>query len=99
MPLSTNTNTMNKNMRYTEEWFDEESNLSFDWEDFKAIKERLEHLPKMMDELNELLKSGERRKANSLALSMSHYIYKTYDAIENDYQYMSWGRADEMVTY
>lgn len=87
------------NVKYTDEWFNEESNLSFDWENFKAIKERLEHLPKMMDELNELLKSGECSKANSLAYEMSYYIHKTYTAIENDYQYMSWGRADEMVTY
>ena len=90
---------MNENMQYTDEWFRDDSNRDFDWEDFKAIKERLEHLPKMMDELNELVKSGERRKAYSLAYDMSWYGHKTYDAIENDYQYMSWGRADEMITY
>lgn len=90
---------MNENMQYTDEWFSEARRRRFDWENFKAIKERLEHLPKMMDELNELLKSGERSKANSLALNMSYYIHKTYDAIENDYQYMSWGRANEMITY
>ena len=86
-------------MQYTDEWFSEARQRRFDWENFKAIKARLEHLPKMMDELNELLKSGERRKANSLALNMSHYIHKTYTAIKTDYEYMSWGRADEMVTY
>ena len=86
-------------MQYTDEWFRGYKKHEFDWEDLKAIKARLEHLPKMMDELNELLKSGERSKANSLALNMSYYIHETYDAIENDYQYMSWGRADEMVTY
>ena len=90
---------MNKNMQYTKEWFGEERNLSFVWEDLKAIKTRLEHLPKMMDELNELLKNGERRKADSLALSMSHYVHKTLTAIESDYEYISWGHADRMVTY
>ena len=90
---------MNKNMQYTDEWFDDYKKHEFDWEDLKAIKARLEHLPKMMDELNELLKSGERSKANHLALRMSWYVHKTYDAIENDYQYMSWGRANEMITY
>ena len=86
-------------MQYTDEWFDEESNLRFDWENFKAIKERLEHLPKMMDELNELLKNGERRKADSLALNMSRYVQRTSNAIESDYEYISWGRADMMVIY
>ena len=90
---------MNENMQYTDEWFRDYRKRKFNCEDLKAIKERLEHLPKMMDELNELLKSGERSKANSLAYEMSWYVHKTYDAIENDYQYMSWGRANEMITY
>ena len=90
---------MNKNMQYTDEWFDDYRKHEFDWEDLKAIKKRLEHLPKMMDELNELLKNGERKKANSLARSMSHYIHKTYTAIESDYEYINWGHANRMVTY
>ena len=94
-----NEKSTTRNMQYTDEWFRDDSNRDFDWEDFKAIKERLEHLPKMMDELNELLKSGERRKADHLALRMSYYMHKTYTAIKTDYEYMSWGRADEMVTY
>lgn len=85
------------NMQYTKEWF--HNNHDFESEDLKAIKERLEHLPKMMDELNELLKSGERRKADSLALSMSHYVHETWTAIKSDYEYMSWGHANRMVTY
>lgn len=99
MTESANKKSITMNMQYTDEWFSDDSNRDFDWKDFKAIKERLEHLPKMMDELNELLKNGESRKANSLALSMSYYIHKTYTAIETDYEYMSWGRADEMITY
>ena len=87
------------NVKYTDEWFSEARRRSFNWEDFKAIKARLEHLPKMMDELNELLKSGERSKANSLALNMSYYVHRTWTAIKSDYEYMSCGRADEMVTY
>ena len=90
---------MNENMQYTDEWFHEARRNSFDWENFKAIKDRLEHLPKMMDELNELLKNGERSKAISLALDMRYYIHETYTAIKSDYEYMAWGHADEMVTY
>lgn len=89
---------MNKNIQYTEEWFDDDSNRYFDSEDLKAIKERLEHLPKMMDELNELLKNGDK-DANIFAFNMSYYVHETWSAIKNDYEYMSWGRADEMITY
>ena len=98
MSLSTNTNTMNENMQYTDEWFEKNDNY-FKSEDLKAIKERLEHLPKMMDELNELLKNGESSKADDLALSMSRYIQELSDAIESDYQYIAWGHANRMVTY
>lgn len=87
------------NMQYTDEWFDDYRKHEFDWKDLKAIKARLEHLPKMMDELNELLKNGERRKADSLALNMSRYVQRTSNAIESDYEYISWGRADMMVIY
>lgn len=90
---------MNENMLYTDEWFDEARRHRFDSEDLKALKESLEHLPKMIDELNELLKNGERRKADSLALNMSRYVQRTSNAIESDYQYISWGRANEMKTY
>lgn len=86
-------------MQYTDEWFRDYRKHEFDWEDLKAIKARLEHLPKMMDEMNELLKKGEHSKADSLALSMSHYVHKTLTAIESDYEYMSWGHADRMITY
>ena len=89
---------MNKNIQYTKEWF-KKNDVSFESEDLKTIKDRLEHLPKMMDELNELLKNGESSKANSLALEMRYYIHETYTAIKSDYEYMSWGRANEMVTY
>ena len=90
---------MNKNMQYTKEWFKDYKKHKFDWEDLKAIKSRLEHLPKMMDELNELLKNGESSKANSLALEMRYYIHETYTAIKTDYEYMSWGHANNMITY
>ena len=90
---------MNKNMQYTKEWFRGYKKHKYDCEDLKAIKERLEHLPKMMDELNELLKSGESSKADTLALNMRYYIHETYTAIKSDYEYISWGRADEMITY
>ena len=89
---------MNENMQYTDEWF-KKNNDYFKSQDLKAIKARLEHLPKMMDELNELLKSGEGREANSLALSMRYYIQELSDKIDSDYQYMAWGRANEMITY
>ena len=89
---------MNKNMQYTEEWFNDYSNYRFDWEDLKAIKERLEHLPKMIDELNAKLKNGDK-DAHYLATRMKHYAQRILSAIESDEGYISWGRADMMVTY
>ena len=76
------------NMQYTYEWFRGNKKHKYDCEDLKAVKARLEHLPKMMDELNELLKNGEHDKANSLALDMRYYIHETYTAIKSDYEYM-----------
>ena len=88
---------MNKNIQYTKEWF-KKNDVSFESEDLKTIKDRLEHLPKMMDELNEMLKNGDK-EADSLALSMRYYIQRLSDKIDSDYQYMAWGRANEMITY
>ena len=88
---------MNKNIKSTEEWF-EKAKSSFDWKDLKAIKVRLEHLPKMMDELNEKLKNGDK-DAHYLATRMKHYAQRTLSAIESDEGYISWGREDMMVTY
>ena len=88
---------MNKKMQYTKEWFKKNDN-HFKSEDIKAIKERLEHLPKMMDELNELLKNDDK-DADVFALSMSYYIQELSDKIESDYQYIAWGHANRMVTY
>ena len=89
---------MNKNMQYTYEWFRGYKKHKFDWEDLKAIKARLEHLPKMMDELNEKLKNGDK-DAHYLATRMKHYAHRTMCAIESDEGYITWGRADMMVTY
>ena len=88
---------MNKNIQYTKEWF-KKNDVSFESEDLKTIKDRLEHLPKMMDELNEMLKNGDK-EADSLALSMRYYIQRLSDKIDSDYQYMAWGHANRMVTY
>ena len=88
---------MNKNIQYTKEWF-KKNDVSFESEDLKTIKDRLEHLPKMMDELNEMLKNGDK-EADSFALSMRYYIQRLSDKIDSDYQYMAWGRANEMITY
>ena len=49
-------NTMT--IKYTEEWFKNEGGY-VNPHDLKSVKERIEHLPKMMDELNELLKNGD----------------------------------------
>ena len=89
---------MNKNFKYNKEWFEKNLYESFDWKDLKAIKERLEHLPKMMDELNELLKNGDKY-AGRLANDMEFYARKTMSAIESNEGDISWGRADMMVTY
>ena len=89
---------MNKNFKYNKEWFEKNLYESFDWKDLKVIKERLEHLPKMMDELNELLKNGDKY-AGHLANDMEFYARKTMSAIESNEGYISWGRADMMVTY
>lgn len=85
-------------MQYTDEWFRDYRKHEFDWKDLKAIKERLEHLPKMMDELNEKLKNGDK-DAHYLATRMKHYAYRTMCAIDSDEEYISWGREDMMVTY
>ena len=89
---------MNENMQYTDEWFYEARHNRFKLEDLKAIKERFEHLPKMMDELNERLKNGDK-DADYLALCIQRYTQRLVNALESDYQYMSWGRANEMITY
>lgn len=89
---------MNKNMQYTEEWFNEARRSGFASEDLKAIKERFEHLPKMMDELNERLKNGDK-DADYLALCIKRYVQGTLNAIESDYEYISWGHANRMITY
>ena len=89
---------MNENMQYTDEWFHDYSNRNFEKEDLKAIKERFEHLSKMMDELNERLKNGDEY-AHCFTSRIKNYVYGTLNALESDYQYIAWGRANEMITY
>lgn len=75
-------------MQYTEEWFNDYSNYRFDWGDLKAIKERFEYLPKMIDELNAKLKNGDI-DADYLATRMKHYAQMTLGTIESDEGYIS----------
>ena len=88
---------MNENTQYTEEWF-EEAYSYVNPKDLKAVKERLGHLTKMVDELNELLKNGDE-EAEHFATRMKIYVRDCADAVENGGEYIEWGRADEMITY
>lgn len=88
-------NTMT--IQYTEEWFDEARHY-VNPNDLKAVKERLEHLPKMMDELNELLKNGDM-EAEHFALRMRNYARDCADAVEHAEERIGWGRARGIITY
>lgn len=61
---------------YTEKWFREARSHNWERNDLLALKERMEHLPKMIDTLNELLKNGQKRDASNLAYDIEHYAYR-----------------------
>lgn len=88
-------NTMT--IKYTEEWFNNEGGY-VNPHDLKAVKERIEHLPKMMDELNELLKNGDM-EAEHFATRMKHYARNCADAVEHAEEGIGWGRARKTITY
>ena len=62
---------------YTEKWFADARSLEFECErnDLLALKERMEHLPKMIDTLNEMLKKGYSREVGELVYNITHYAY------------------------
>ena len=70
---------------YTEKWFSEahDHELECERNDLLALKERMEHLPKMIDTLNELLKNGHKRDASNLAYDIEHYAYRIAQAMDS----------------
>lgn len=63
---------------YTEKWFSDARSHEFKCKnnDLLALKERMEHLPKMIDTLNEMLKKGYSREVGNLAYNIEHYAYR-----------------------
>lgn len=63
---------------YTEEWFSKarDHELECKSNDLLALKERMEHLPKMIDTLNEMLKNGYNKDVSDLAYNIQHYAYR-----------------------
>lgn len=84
-------------MQYTEEWF-KKARAYVEHEDLKAVKECLEHLPNMMDELNELLKKGDK-EAEHFADMMKYYIIDCAILVKYEADYISCGHAAVMKTY
>lgn len=70
---------------YTEKWFSDAREREFKYgrNDLLALKERMEHLPKMIDTLNELLKNGRKRDASNLAYDIEHYAYRIARAMDS----------------
>lgn len=70
---------------YTEKWFSDAREREFKYgrNDLLALKERMEHLPKMIDTLNELLKNGHKRDASTLAYDIEHYAYRIARAMDS----------------
>jgi len=62
---------------YTEKWFSKARSHTLNCErnDLLALKECMEHLPKMIDTLNEMLKNGYNREVRELAYNIEHYVY------------------------
>jgi len=68
---------------YTEKWFSDARSHNWERNDLLALKERMEHLPKMIDTLNELLKNGQKRDASNLAYDIEHYAYRIARAMDS----------------
>lgn len=63
---------------YTEKWFSDARSHEFkcEYNDLLSLKERMEHLPKMIDTLNEMLKNGNTGVVSNLAYNIEHYAYR-----------------------
>jgi hypothetical protein len=68
---------------YTEKWFRDARSHNWERNDLLALKERMEHLPKMIDTLNELLKNGQKKDASNLAYDIEHYAYRIARAMDS----------------
>ena len=68
----------NEDRPYTEKWFSDarDHELKCERNDLLALKKRMEHLPKMIDTLNEMLKKGYSREVGNLAYAIEHYAYR-----------------------
>lgn len=63
---------------YTEKWFRDARSHTLNCErnDLLALKECMEHLPKMIDTLNEMLKNGYNKDVRALVYNIEHYAYR-----------------------
>lgn len=67
---------------YTEKWFSDARSheLKCEPNDLLALRERMEHLPKMIDTLNEMLKSGD---VSALVYNITHYAYRIAHSMDS----------------
>lgn len=70
---------------YTKEWFRDVRSHEFKCKsnDLLALKERMEHLPKMIDALNEMLKNGYTREVSELVYNINHYVYRISQSMDS----------------
>ena len=70
---------------YTEEWFLKARSRELECarDDLSALKERMEHLPKMIGVLNEVLKKGYNEAARDLADNIEYYAYRIAQVMGN----------------
>ena len=81
------------NTQYTEDWFENEfsSHRYDDCNDILSLKKRMEHLPKMMDTINEILKegTGNRKEISNLVYNIDRYVKEiAYDMNVSKYACM-----------
>lgn len=70
---------------YTEKWFSDahDHELECERNDLLALKERMEHLPKMIDTLNEMLKNGYNRDVSKLVYNIANYAYRIAHSMDS----------------
>lgn len=74
---------------YTKKWFRDahDHELKCERNDLLALKERMEHLPKMIDTLNEMLKRGYDRDVSALVYNIENYVYRIAHAMGGSTKY------------
>ena len=81
--------TSEEDRPYTEKWFSDAREREFKYgrNDLLALKERMEHLPKMIDTLNEMLKRGYDRDVSDLVYNIENYVYRIAHAMSGSTKY------------